>query len=155
MSDLKDATQQQPPQDGNNNNAASTAAAAAAPQQVPKGQLILSEMIDSLVKHNLECVFGGGGGSGSGSGSGEPRWDQLSHDEIKRRGSEIVDRVMSELRPIAGYKFVVSCTCMPKNGAGLHSAASCYWDNQSDGGTAIRWENRYVTCVVHVFVLAN
>jgi dynein light chain Tctex-type 1 len=27
----------------------------------------------------------------------------------------------------------VTCTIMQKNGAGLHSASSCYWDNATDG----------------------
>lgn len=29
--------------------------------------------------------------------------------------------------------FQVSCVIMQKNGAGLHTASSCYWDNTTDG----------------------
>ena len=28
---------------------------------------------------------------------------------------------------------VVTCVIMQRNGAGLHTASSCYWDNTSDG----------------------
>jgi hypothetical protein len=31
------------------------------------------------------------------------------------------------------YVDAVTCTIMQKNGAGLHSASSCYWDNSTDG----------------------
>lgn len=27
----------------------------------------------------------------------------------------------------------VTCVIMQKNGAGLHTASSCFWDNQTDG----------------------
>ncbi|CAN8018641.1 unnamed protein product [Ixodes persulcatus] len=30
----------------------------------------------------------------------------------------------------------VTCVIMEKNGAGLHTATSCYWDNTTDGGYA-------------------
>ena len=30
----------------------------------------------------------------------------------------------------------VSCIIMQKNGAGLHTASSCFWDNQTDGSCA-------------------
>lgn len=103
--------------------------------------------VDEMIKRHVEAVL---------DTSSRP---DLSNEEIKARGSKIVDSVMSELRAEGGdecdYKYVISCTVMPKNGAGLHSAASCYWDNRTDGGTTVRWENRFVTCVVNVFVLAN
>ena len=28
---------------------------------------------------------------------------------------------------------LVTCVIMQRNGAGLHTASSCYWDNTSDG----------------------
>lgn len=31
---------------------------------------------------------------------------------------------------------------MQKTGAGLQSASSCYWDNQTDGSCTVRWENK-------------
>lgn len=48
----------------------------------------------------------------------------------------------------------VNCTIMQKNGAGLHTASSCYWDNASDGSCTVRWENKTMYCIVSVFGLA-
>ena len=31
------------------------------------------------------------------------------------------------------FLYVVTCVIMQKNGAGLHTASSCYWDNSTDG----------------------
>uniref|UniRef100_A0A1I8HCI0 Transmembrane protein 267 n=2 Tax=Macrostomum lignano TaxID=282301 RepID=A0A1I8HCI0_9PLAT len=37
---------------------------------------------------------------------------------------------------------------MQKNGAGLHTASSCYWDNQTDGSCTIKWENKTMHVIV-------
>lgn len=85
----------------------------------------------------------------------------LSDAEAKSKSAVIVEKVMSDLRSNSGpnglvqSKFIVSCTIMPKNGAGLHSAAACYWDNEGDHANAVRWENRIHICVVHVFTLRH
>lgn len=43
---------------------------------------------------------------------------------------------------------------MEKNGAGLNSAISCYWDNNTDGNCTVRWENESIHCNVSAFGLA-
>ena len=50
------------------------------------------------------------------------------------------------------FKYIVTAVLMQKNGAGLHTATSCYWDNTTDGaplgcykGAGRRSER--VTCV--------
>lgn len=48
----------------------------------------------------------------------------------------------------------VTCTIMQKNGAGLHTASSCFWDNSTDGSCTVRWENKTMYCIVSVFGLA-
>lgn len=105
---------------------------------------VIDSAVDEMIKRHIESVFM------------VKSQSELSEAETKSKGAIVVDRVMNELRTDpANYKYIVSCTVMPKNGAGLHAAASCYWDNRQDGGTAVRWENRYLTCIVHVFVLGN
>ncbi|KAG8309671.1 hypothetical protein J6590_078967 [Homalodisca vitripennis] len=47
----------------------------------------------------------------------------------------------------------VTCTIMQKNGAGLHTASSCYWDNTTDGSCTVRWENKTMYCIVSVFIV--
>uniref|UniRef100_A0A8C1Q1S2 Dynein, light chain, Tctex-type 1 n=1 Tax=Cyprinus carpio TaxID=7962 RepID=A0A8C1Q1S2_CYPCA len=48
----------------------------------------------------------------------------------------------------------VTCIIMQKNGAGLQSASSCFWDNTTDGSCTVRWENKHLYCIVSVFGLA-
>ncbi|GMH38479.1 hypothetical protein BSKO_06363 [Bryopsis sp. KO-2023] len=52
------------------------------------------------------------------------------------------------------FKYVVTCVIMQKNGAGLHTAASCFWDNSTDGSRTVRWENKTMYCICTVFGLA-
>ena len=35
------------------------------------------------------------------------------------------------------FKYIVTCVIMQKNGAGLHTASSCYWDNSTDGSSKV------------------
>ena len=61
----------------------------------------------------------------------------------------------SYVKPIFhNYHFSVTCVIMQKNGAGLHTASSCYWDNSTDGSCTVRWENKTMYCIVSVFGLA-
>lgn len=50
--------------------------------------------------------------------------------------------------------YLVTCVIMQKNGAGLHTASSCFWDNTTDGSCTIRWENKSMYAIVTVFGLA-
>ena len=73
------------------------------------------------------------------------------------------------------FKYIVTAVIMQKNGAGLHTATSCFWDNTTDGddscqascrsqltnaavlaaGSAtLRWENKTMYCIVTVFGLS-
>lgn len=49
---------------------------------------------------------------------------------------------------------IVTCMIMQKNGAGLHTASSCYWNNEMDGSCTVRWENKSMYCIVSVFGLS-
>ena len=49
------------------------------------------------------------------------------------------------------YKYCLTVTLMQKNGAGLVSAASVYWDPTKDGVCKVSWENETMHCVVVVF----
>mmetsp|Transcript_9181 Transcript_9181/g.16112 ORF Transcript_9181/g.16112 Transcript_9181/m.16112 type:complete len:114 (+) Transcript_9181:132-473(+) len=62
------------------------------------------------------------------------------------------------IRKLAGlnkpFKYVVTCIIMQKNGAGLHTAASCWWDSTTDGSRTVRWENKSMLAITTVFGLA-
>ncbi len=58
------------------------------------------------------------------------------------------------------FKYVVTCTIMQKNGAGLHTALSCNWDTVTDGVLTVKWPsdqhkdyNKTLYCIVNVFAL--
>ena len=48
----------------------------------------------------------------------------------------------------------VTAVIMQKNGAGLHTATSCFWDQSCDGSATLRWENKSMYCLVTVFGLS-
>ena len=54
----------------------------------------------------------------------------------------------------APLPLAVTAVLLQKNGAGLHTATSCYWDNTTDGSATLRWENKSMYCVVTVFGLS-
>ncbi len=48
--------------------------------------------------------------------------------------SAIVEQVLKLLQAAnKPFKYVVTCIIMQKNGAGLHTASTCFWDTKSDG----------------------
>eukprot|EP01046_Picozoa_sp_COSAG06_P044797 COSAG06_NODE_6095_length_3114_cov_1.245108_4_plen_111_part_00 len=55
--------------------------------------------------------------------------------------------------PLTALLAAVSCVIMQKNGAGLHTASSCFWDNQTDGSCTVRQEYKTMYCIVTVFGL--
>ena len=52
------------------------------------------------------------------------------------------------------FSFLVTCVIVQKNGAGVHTSSSCFWDNSTDGSCTVRWENKTMYCIVSVFGLA-
>lgn len=62
------------------------------------------------------------------------------------------------IRRLAGlqkpFKYIVTCLILQKTGAGLHTAASCYWDSSTDGSRTVRWESKTMYCISTVFGLA-
>uniref|UniRef100_A0A7R9W941 Dynein light chain Tctex-type 1 n=1 Tax=Pseudictyota dubia TaxID=2749911 RepID=A0A7R9W941_9STRA len=49
------------------------------------------------------------------------------------------------------YKYCITVMIVQKNGAGLVSASSTYWDASKDGLCKVTWENSTMHCVVTVF----
>ena len=87
------------------------------------------------------------------------------YDDTQVQGwvDEICSRITGELidqkKP---FKYVVNCTVMQKNGAGLHAAHSCYWDGANDNAVIARWPsekrkdpNARVVCLTHVYGIAQ
>lgn len=52
------------------------------------------------------------------------------------------------------YKFLVDCTIVQRSEAGLSTAVGCYWNEQRDMVSTIRWDNnKHLHVIVHVFAL--
>lgn len=48
-------------------------------------------------------------------------------------------------------KYAITVIIMQKNGAGLVSAVSTYWDSSVDGLCKVMWENGTIQCIVTVY----
>ncbi|KAI0985209.1 hypothetical protein GJ496_002351 [Pomphorhynchus laevis] len=69
--------------------------------------------------------------------------------------NDIIDNVLRRLMSLnKPFKFVANCVIMQRNGAGLHTASSCLWDEETDGSCIFRWENKTMFCIVSVYGLA-
>lgn len=83
------------------------------------------------------------------------------HNKVSQWNSNIVEQALKKLTGMGKpFKYVVTCTIMQKNGAGLHCASSCYWDNASDGTLAdtgsatYKYDAKTMNIIVNVFGLA-
>ncbi|XP_035231049.1 dynein light chain Tctex-type 1-like [Stegodyphus dumicola] len=83
-----------------------------------------------------------------------PKTESYMADMVDEWASTIDEKVLWNLSKLnMPFKYITTCTIMQKNGAGIQSSASCYWDNTSDGSCTIRWENNCMYCIVTVFGL--
>eukprot|EP00735_Rhodelphis_limneticus_P005312 TRINITY_DN17100_c0_g1::TRINITY_DN17100_c0_g1_i1::g.20946::m.20946 TRINITY_DN17100_c0_g1::TRINITY_DN17100_c0_g1_i1::g.20946 ORF type:complete len:131 (+),score=-0.94,sp/Q9Z336/DYLT1_RAT/69.03/7e-57,Tctex-1/PF03645.8/1.8e-37 TRINITY_DN17100_c0_g1_i1:54-395(+) len=77
------------------------------------------------------------------------------HNKIGQWTSNVVEQCLKRLTALnKPFKYIVTCIIMQKNGAGLHTASSCFWDTTSDGSVTVRWENKTMYCITTVFGLA-
>mmetsp|Transcript_25175 Transcript_25175/g.54995 ORF Transcript_25175/g.54995 Transcript_25175/m.54995 type:complete len:114 (+) Transcript_25175:660-1001(+) len=77
------------------------------------------------------------------------------HNKIGQWTSNVIEGCMKRLKDLnKPFKYIVTSIIVQKNGAGLHMATSCFWDNTSDGSATLRWENKTMYCITTVFGLA-
>ncbi|XP_063475539.1 dynein light chain Tctex-type 1-like [Symphalangus syndactylus] len=66
-----------------------------------------------------------------------------------------VEQTLSQLPKLGKpFKYIVTCVIIQKNGAGSHTASSCFWDSSTDGSYTVRWENKIMYCIVGAFGLS-
>lgn len=76
------------------------------------------------------------------------------HNKVAQWNANIVEQCLKRLSSLnKPFKYIVTCIIMQKNGAGLHTASSCYWDNSSDGSAAYRYDSKTMYTIVHVYGL--
>jgi len=107
--------------------------------QSEEHQFVVDE-VSTIIKESIETVIGG---------------NAYSSSKVNNWTSQVVENVLGNLSKLnKAFKYIVTCVIMQKNGAGLHTASSCYWDNTTDGSCTVRWENKTMYCIVSVFGLA-
>lgn len=80
---------------------------------------------------------------------------QYNETKVSQWTSSCLENCVKKLAGLnKPFKYVVTCIIMQKNGAGLHTAASCWWDSTTDGSRTVRWENKTMYCITTVFGLA-
>ncbi|KAF9813863.1 hypothetical protein SFRURICE_008018 [Spodoptera frugiperda] len=98
------------------------------------------EEIQKIVRDNVELCLGG---------------NTFSFTRSAQWISIITDKTLARLNKLnKPFKYIVRITITQKNGAGIHTAAAYYWDTATDGSCTVRWENKYMYCIVNVWGLA-
>ncbi|KAJ8009562.1 hypothetical protein DPEC_G00090170 [Dallia pectoralis] len=98
------------------------------------------EEVSTIIKESVEGAMGG---------------NAYQHSRVNQWTSNVVEQCLSQLGKLGKpFKYIVTCIIMQKNGAGLQTASSCFWDNTTDGSCTVRWENESMHCIVSVFGLA-
>lgn len=96
--------------------------------------------VSNIIKEAIESAIGG---------------NAYQHSKVNQWTTSVVEQSLSQLTKLGKpFKYIVTCVIMQKNGAGLHTASSCFWDNSSDGTCTVRWENKTMYCIVSAFGLA-
>ncbi|KAJ4461083.1 putative dynein light chain Tctex-type 1 [Paratrimastix pyriformis] len=98
------------------------------------------EDVRSIVKEVVESTLGP-------LPQGKPYSHESVPEWIDTICSGITKRLASLHKP---FKYVVSSVIMQKNGAGLHTASSCFWDNATDGSVVHPFEGKFLYCVTTV-----
>ncbi|XP_067867749.1 dynein light chain Tctex-type 1 isoform X2 [Heterodontus francisci] len=75
--------------------------------------------VSTIIKEAVENTIGG---------------NAYQHNKVNQWTSMVVEQCLNQLTKLAKpFKYIVTCVIMQKNGAGLHTASSCFWDNSVDG----------------------
>ncbi|XP_068609621.1 dynein light chain Tctex-type 1 [Brachionichthys hirsutus] len=98
------------------------------------------EEVSRIIKEAVEAAIGGNG---------------YQQSRVGQWATSTVEQCLGQLGKLGKpFKYIATCTIMQKNGAGLQTASTCFWDNATDGSCTVRWENKSMYCIVSVFGLA-
>ncbi|XP_037541422.1 dynein light chain Tctex-type 1 [Nematolebias whitei] len=98
------------------------------------------EEVSRIIKDSVETTIGG---------------NAYQHNRVNQWTNSVVEHCLSQLSKLGKpFKYIVTCIIMQKNGAGLQTASTCFWDNTTDATCAVTWQNKSMYCIVNVFGLA-
>ncbi|XP_051892428.1 dynein light chain Tctex-type 1-like [Pristis pectinata] len=107
-------------------------------QQAEEAAFVVDD-VSTIIKEAVENTIGG---------------NAYQHNKVNQWTASVVEQCLNQLTKLAKpFKYIVTCVIMQKNGAGLHTASSCFWDNSIDGSCTVRWENKTMYCIVSIFGL--
>ncbi|XP_072884510.1 dynein light chain Tctex-type 1 [Hemitrygon akajei] len=107
-------------------------------QQAEEAAFVVDD-VSTIIKEAVENTIGG---------------NAYQHNKVNQWTASVVEQCLIQLTKLAKpFKYIVTCVIMQKNGAGLHTASSCFWDNSIDGSCTVRWENKTMYCIVSIFGL--
>mmetsp|Transcript_27088 Transcript_27088/g.31251 ORF Transcript_27088/g.31251 Transcript_27088/m.31251 type:complete len:116 (-) Transcript_27088:825-1172(-) len=102
----------------------------------------VSEQVTEIAKSALESVF-------------QNDNIQYSKDKVDSWCHTIIEACIKDLVKLQKpFKYVVTCIIMEKNGAGLQTAATAFWDAKTDGLCSVQLENKATfDCIVTIFAM--
>ena len=108
--------------------------------EIPDELLIEEEQVEEIVKAVADKVIGPD--------------TAFNPNKIQLWTANLVENILKQLCAInKPFKFVVTTNFLQRNGAGLHTACSCFWDSKLDGKIAVLYENSTMSIIVTVYWL--
>lgn len=75
--------------------------------------------------------------------------------QVNEWTNTIVAGCLKQLQELSRpFKYVITSIIMQKNGAGLNTSSSQFWDANKDGMIKIPWSNLTMSCIVTVYGVA-
>uniref|UniRef100_A0A8C9L700 Dynein light chain Tctex-type 1 n=1 Tax=Pavo cristatus TaxID=9049 RepID=A0A8C9L700_PAVCR len=97
--------------------------------------------VSNIIKEAIESAIGG---------------NAYQHSKVNQWTTSVVEQSLSQLTKLGKpFKYIVTCVIMQKNGAGLHTASSCFWDNSSDGKEQHCWMLQLATLTLILLKLSS
>ena len=102
---------------------------------------LVTEELSTIIKLGIEQVLG---------------QEMLPYQTEKANSwcQQIMDFSLKELiKQSKPYKYVVTCILQQKNWAGMQTAATTFWNSNTDGLSSITLDGSYFTVVVTIFAM--
>ncbi|GMI50374.1 hypothetical protein ScalyP_jg3215 [Parmales sp. scaly parma] len=104
------------------------------------GEEFSSEDVETVVKNTIGTVL---------------ETAMYNPKKVNEHCNSIIDSCLKELQSLSRpYKYVITAIIMQKNGGGMVSSGSTYWDTVKDGVCKVTWENSTMHCLVTVYGLS-
>ncbi|CAL8094047.1 unnamed protein product [Calicophoron daubneyi] len=115
------------------------------PASVPPGELppvmkFSNDEVNGIILKNVETIIGN---------------TNYTQEKAQTWAKDILAACLDQLQKLTKpYKYIVNCSIIQKDSGGLYNASSCYWDNTRDNMCTVRWDNRFLHCIVTVYGIA-